>query len=117
MAQEDAPPPSPARAPQLHFRAQKHRPGHFGADDYETGEGAPWTLSAHLPGGNQVGCAQVEVRAREVHVRWIEVDQAWRRRGVGRALIGELQRRFDRGLDTAGFTEEGEALWRALELA
>jgi ribosomal protein S18 acetylase RimI-like enzyme len=111
-----APPAAPARAHAvLTFTLIRVPEGH-GADDYEDDEGPAYTLEARQNGA-RVGALDFNLqdRRRRCWIRWIAVEPAQQRRGIARALIADLERRYPAAsLDTGGFTEEGEAFWAAV---
>lgn len=91
-------------------------PGGHGADDYEDDKGRAYALRAWhsvTPVGELL--INIKDRGSLLWVRWIEVPEAWRRQGIGRALLTEAQRLFPNAyLDTGGTTEEGADLWLAI---
>lgn len=90
-------------------------PGGHGADDYEDDSGSAYTLRAFGPDGRPRGQLDFNLKVGpQLWVRWIEVEPAFRRRGVAGALLEEAQRRFPQALvDTGGLTDEGETFWAA----
>jgi ribosomal protein S18 acetylase RimI-like enzyme len=89
------------------------KPEGHGADNYESDEGDAYTLEAYV-GSVPAGSLDVNI-ADTIHVRWIEVDPKFRRQGIGRALMAEIERRFP-GLEieTGGFTDSGTSFWNSL---
>ena len=77
-------------------------PGGHGADDYEDDEGIAYALRASS-GGNL--CGEILFNLKEgpvIWVRWIEVFEGWRRRGVATALVVEAERRFPAAMVDTG---------------
>jgi Acetyltransferase (GNAT) family. len=86
------------------------KPGGWGGDDYESDEGEAFLLEA-FSNKEKIGYVKYNLTDDLVHIRWLEVLPKYRRKGVGLALLDELDRRYDREIDTGGFTDEGEPLW------
>jgi GNAT superfamily N-acetyltransferase len=83
-------------------------PGGHGADSYESDEGDAYSIHAQV-GGQPVGRADVNVLPDHIHVRWVEVHPAHRRKGVAAGLLDHAEQMWPgRGMDTSGFTDEGE---------
>lgn len=88
--------------------------GGHGSDDYESDDGDAYTVEASV-GGYKVGSLDINVTDDTVHVRWVEVEKEFQRRGVASRMIQEAMRLFpNRDLDTNGFTDSGERFWSSL---
>ena len=103
----------------LVFTLERITGGH-GADDYEDDKGKSYTLhaSAH---GQEIGWLDFNLKrgpssgATVIWVRWIEVAEALRRKGLGSAILDEARRLFPGAdVDTGGFSGDGaEIFWDA----
>jgi GNAT superfamily N-acetyltransferase len=97
--------------------------GGHGADDYEDDEGEAMTLSAFARDErgreNVVGSVDYNLIREEqvVHVRWVEIESAWRGRGFATALMRHLQQLYSEfAFTTGGYTDNGCAFAQTLGL-
>lgn len=83
-------------------------PDGHGADDYEKDEGLALRIRAD-DGSGPVGHVDLNVTEEGVHVRFLEVSAEHRRRGIGGALLDEVEARYG-AWSGNGFTDLGSAL-------
>lgn len=105
----------PPRTPVVLDLKFKHRVqrGGWGADDYEPDEGVAREITAHL-GADQIGSVQYNHTPGSVRIRYIEVSPEHRRKGIGTALLRELERRHSGvNIETGGYTDDGEPFMSA----
>lgn len=84
----------------------------LGSDDYARG-GAGVEISLWDKGRRAAHCSAVWRPQKELDLHWVEVEHDYRRQGLGRWLLGACQALVPDEIETSGFTEEGEALWRS----
>ncbi len=90
----------------LTFTESYYPEGH-GGDDYEPDEGLAYNFTAFV-GKKEAGWLDINVTEDTIHIRWVETNQEFRRKGVASALIHRAQERFpNRDVDTNGTTEDG----------
>jgi len=73
-------------------------------------------LWAYGEGGRPIGYIDYSVFDGEVHINYLEVPEALRRRGIAAALYGALKREeAGRPINWGLMTSDGYALYQALE--